>query len=331
MQRTLTIGWLGGWICLAVCSFGWAQQATMGNRSVTGSNGFYESIGSSWGFNYKGVSVNFGNGSPVQSGFGGAQPGSGAQFGWATRGNGFNGYFYGWAGQGSNSSLSSISPSVTMMNGGQGMISNTTQRPFVIGVVPVVGGGVSPVMALNGISPLATTVQLPEYSMFGVNTSVSVPDSGGAFLGGVNRGQMGANQNGPLPSNRSSGASRSATGASVKASVHDFAAMDEQLLGGNGSVAKSAPPAAKDTSSAARAVASVAEARRQHEAEQSAGDDASQQYLAKARQAEEDGKLNLAKAYYQLALHHTDGDQKSHIAAKLQELKTGRTVARKDE
>ena len=33
----------------------------------------------------------------------------------------------------------------------------------------------------------ATTVQLPSFSIFSVNTTVSVPDSGGMYLGGVNR------------------------------------------------------------------------------------------------------------------------------------------------
>ena len=37
----------------------------------------------------------------------------------------------------------------------------------------------------------ATTVQLPTYSFFSVGTTVSVPDRGSVYMGGVNRSAMG--------------------------------------------------------------------------------------------------------------------------------------------
>ena len=40
----------------------------------------------------------------------------------------------------------------------------------------------------------ATTVQLPTYSFFSVNTTVTVPDRGSADLGGVNRVAEGRNE-----------------------------------------------------------------------------------------------------------------------------------------
>ena len=43
------------------------------------------------------------------------------------------------ASQGSNRSISSTSPSVTMPNGGFGSISSGTLRPFVTGFTPIVG------------------------------------------------------------------------------------------------------------------------------------------------------------------------------------------------
>ena len=41
-----------------------------------------------------------------------------------------------------------------------------------------------------------TTVQLPTFSFFTVQTTVSVPDSGGAFLGGIGRGADGGSSRG---------------------------------------------------------------------------------------------------------------------------------------
>ena len=60
----------------------------------------------------------------------------------------------------------------------------------------------------------AAAVQLPTYSFFSVNTTVSVPDGGSVLLGGVSRGQDGQNELGPPISpfrNRSIGGSRSAS------------------------------------------------------------------------------------------------------------------------
>ena len=62
------------------------------------------------------------------------------------------------------------------------------------------------------------TVQLPTYSFFSVGTSVSVPDRGSAYLGGVNRASTGSSEFGiPLRpfGNRSYGSQRSASSPST--------------------------------------------------------------------------------------------------------------------
>ncbi|MFH1918325.1 MAG: hypothetical protein ABIP48_00345 [Planctomycetota bacterium] len=79
----------------------------------------------------------------------------------------------------------------------------------------------------------STTVQLPTYSSFSTRGSVVVPDRGSAYLGGVKRAAFGRNEFGTplLPfRNRSFGAERSVSGASVSVYIHDFEAMDEYLL-----------------------------------------------------------------------------------------------------
>jgi hypothetical protein len=50
-----------------------------------------------------------------------------------------------------------------------------------------------------GTAAQAQTVQLPTFNFFTVRTTVSVPDSGGAYLGGVNRSAMGQSALRPMP------------------------------------------------------------------------------------------------------------------------------------
>jgi hypothetical protein len=82
-----------------------------------------------------------------------------------------------------------------------------------------------------------TAVQLPTFSFFNVSTTVSVPDGGSAFLGGVNRSAEGRNEFGvpglPFPPfrNTSIGRDSSASGMRVTATIHDFDAMEAAILG----------------------------------------------------------------------------------------------------
>src|SRR5262245_46052416 len=77
----------------------------------------------------------------------------------------------------------------------------------------------------------ATTVQLPSFSFFTVNTTVSVPDSGGAYLGGVNRARDGSTTRGLGPlRNRGIGAERAAGGVAVQATIHNLDELDRATL-----------------------------------------------------------------------------------------------------
>lgn len=74
------------------------------------------------------------------------------------------------------------------------------------------------------------TVQQPAFSVFQVNTTVSVPDSGGAFVGGSGRVASGTTTQGLAPAGSVVG--REARGSSLQArvAIHDLAALDEQIL-----------------------------------------------------------------------------------------------------
>lgn len=111
-----------------------AQQANIETPFHGAGHGFHEQIGVRWGLRGNGWFFNFGGPAPAPA-FGGFDPNAGASLGFG----GPNGFFGLTASQGSDRSLVSSSPSVTVMNGGMGFFSDTQQRPFVTGLVPVVG------------------------------------------------------------------------------------------------------------------------------------------------------------------------------------------------
>ena len=99
---------------------------------------------------------------------------------------------------------------------------------LVVAAISLSTGGAGIVRAQGPV------VQLPSYRLFTTNTAVTVPDRGTAYLGGVNRARTGSNEFGtPLAPfrNRAFGSDRSLSGASVSVYIHDFAELEEQLLG----------------------------------------------------------------------------------------------------
>jgi hypothetical protein len=72
--------------------------------------------------------------------FGPYDPNGDATTGAAFLGKGFQGFLNLRASQGSDRSNITVAPTIVLPNGGQGTISDTTQVPFVTGVIPVVGG-----------------------------------------------------------------------------------------------------------------------------------------------------------------------------------------------
>lgn len=162
-------------------------------------------------------------------------------------------------------------------------------------------------------------VQLPTISHFGVSTTVLAPDRGSAPLGGVSRSALGVNQFGVplLPgrpfTNRAIGSSTSAATVRATVTVHDFDAMESQILGG--AAASSLPPPLPRLPEKMLAVqpggvgmswkldlpnpAAPAElpATGTPDARQEAAD-----LFSKAQRAESQGKANVAKIYYQMVV-----------------------------
>ena len=205
--------------------------------------------------------------------------------------------------------------------------------------------------ASSALSQQPTTVQLPTYSFFNANTTVTVPDRGSVYLGGVNRAATGRNEFGAplLPfRNRSIGMERSASNAWVSVWVHDFEAMDEYLLSQptafraaqaaesravTAPVAHAQPPIASSTpgaretwnrrldaaqqGSAGPTAMSLAELRAKHQREEQSRSEEAQKWFERAQGAESAGKRNVARVYYQMAARRATGPLKDQITARL--------------
>ena len=179
-----------------------------------------------------------------------------------------------------------------------------------------------------------TTVQLPTFSFFTVNTSVSVPDSGGSYLGGLLRGRDSSSTRGPLLANRGMGSERSAGGMGVRAWIHDFRKLDDALLADAAGKRREADPAAIKGEALADSLEkspagirggdapllSVAEIRRQNEQQDQARRDEALAYFTKAEEYRSGGKMGLAKLNYQRAAARDTGKVKEAALARISQI-----------
>jgi hypothetical protein len=208
--------------------------------------------------------------------------------------------------------------------------------------------------AVHFIAPpaQAQVVQLPTFRFFGLSTTVSVPDRGSASLGGVSRSATSRSEHGlPILSrvpvagrpfgNRAIAGRTETSGASVSAYIHDFEAMDDELLGqaaagqhrslpAKQARAGNANLAARSTARLPRSLAavekpdaagrkSVAELRRQQQlqnrAAQTAASATTQKDIERARELAASGNAGLAKVYLKRAAKQADPKLQSEISA----------------
>jgi len=187
-----------------------------------------------------------------------------------------------------------------------------------------------------------TTVQLPTFSFFTVQTTVSVPDGGGAYLGGIGRGSSGSTMRGIGPlKNRAIGSARAASGVSVSATIIDREEIDRAHLATaaanriqaadptaakaaalTSAVGKSpaAPVARADADNSAHLPDSVAAIRERNATASSIEANELASYFARARQAESDGKVAVAKVFYQMVARRDRGELKYEAEKRLASL-----------
>lgn len=193
------------------------------------------------------------------------------------------------------------------------------------------------------------TVQLPTFRQFTVSTTVTVPDRGGAYLGGVHRASSASTSRGvPLPGRlaRDGGITRttSSSTTSVHATIIDHAELDRQVLAeaarqrtANGTyvdadadrradflsrhVGRSpARLVGTEPVSATKKMASLEELRRRNAAARDARQSEAAAYLEKAHAAWTSGKTGAAKVYFKMAERRAEGDLKLQIQGFLTEL-----------
>ena len=187
-----------------------------------------------------------------------------------------------------------------------------------------------------------TTVQLPSFSFFTVQTTVSVPDGGGAYLGGIGSGASASAMRGIGPlKNRAMGSARAASGVSVSATVIDHEEIDRALLATatanrkqaadptaakaaalTSAVGKSptAPVASADAANSAHLPDSVAAIRERNAGAASIEANELASYFSRARQAEADGKVAVAKVFYQMVARRHRGELKYEAEKRLASL-----------
>jgi hypothetical protein len=229
--------------------------------------------------------------------------------------------------------------------------------------VSVLGSALVLLLSMLAMEAPAQVLQLPTFSFATVSTTVSVPDQGSVFLGGIDRAADGRNEFGvpgiTLPGfqSRSIGQDRSSTGMFVTATIHDFDAMDQALLNTPSSdVARTSftarpalPTLVPDVPAgfASRAtqrkavnlagnwqvepakpapVSDLAVEQASRAARRAERNNEADAYFAHGQQAEADGKLNVAKIYYQMAVRRASGDLKQQAQARLDAV-SGKTTA----
>ena len=181
------------------------------------------------------------------------------------------------------------------------------------------------VVSLSGSWAAAQTLQLPTFQFFGVSTTVSVPDRGSMFLGGVNRSASGSNQFGPQArpfGNRSFGSNQSASGIRVTAWVHDFEAMDDMLLGHAAArgplraepltlTASTQPPASQSVASSIAVIKEqIADEDQQRHAE-------GLRYYERGQKMESEQRYGAAKTYYLMAFRRVQGELKREVEDRM--------------
>lgn len=269
-----------------------AQQVTVTTPLIGVNDSYYEHINLGWGMHRRGPGgswfLNYGGPMAAIPPYGGYVPGNDFRFGMGTSGFGGGAHFQLSAAQGSSRSMTMVAPSVTMMNGARGSIFSGSIRPFVTGLIPVVGD--YPVM-----------VPYAEYPQFGSPPPMLVSPL-------VDR----------IERLRAAGGMPARAGTPV--------ADDALVLDGAEGEAPPAAVGSAD-STAARGDIGLAEIRRLQAAEDAARRAVVDRLVAEARQAERDSQWGVARVRYRQAAEEAHGAERQKwldAAAKL----NSTTVAR---
>ncbi len=311
-HTTLAAGVLGTLVAVAVP--GQAQQVTMGTRFHTLSDSFFENSSINWSGTYlwpinntkntqfgnvfPGVTFSFGAPNLAKPQFGSPDPSAGLSTNFAILNKNTQIAFGINYGQGYKQSAITQVPSVTFMNGQTGYVSDTSQTPFVISVVPVVGA-----------FPVAPQPQFPQNSFDSSGIDPRVPAMFQAHADAQTQAQGG----GPVPppqQNPNNPAPQRDKKVTKAPAPPDAAEVAEQRL------------TAAQESTAGRPALSVAEAKRLHQQELAAANGEMAALMERARALEEDGKPSVAKIYYERIAKHATGELQQQARTRLYEIQS---------
>jgi hypothetical protein len=265
---------------------------------------YYENFGTGFSLNNRGRNwfFNTGPATSARPPFGGYDPGADASFGIGGVLGGGTRFGFNWLGsQGSNRSHVMEAPTIVIPNGGTGSLFSGSIRPFVTGVVPVVGnspmGPMVPVMTpQTSVSPLQE--RLERLRQQEALAAAQVP--GADPVGQVPRGD-----DDPIRDRQFRDDAPLVLGGGQAAGVP----AAERLASG--------PPV---DSTANHGDISVAEIRRRQALEEAAREQEILIKIEKARGYEDAGKPGVAKIYYQQAAAEADGELKQKLLAKIRSL-----------
>ncbi|MEI8382695.1 MAG: hypothetical protein WCJ09_21365 [Planctomycetota bacterium] len=136
------------------------------------------------------------------------------------------------------------------------------------------------------------TVQQPVVRSTSVGTTVSVPDRGSVFLGGVTSAEASRQSYGPLRTGTSRGYSLSASSVSASVRIIDLQAMDEAILNSvpdSPTAGFRSPRMEVHTPTVRPEVVAIDKAAR---------------FERMAQQAEAEGRTGVAKLHWQMAARH---------------------------
>jgi hypothetical protein len=177
------------------------------------------------------------------------------------------------------------------------------------------------------------TVQLPNITTFGVNTSVLVPDSGPSPLARHRQAQYSRAMYGGFPRQRAFGAQTNVGMAGVTAQIHDQRATDDAILRAararrtnwvRGGTASSLGSLTTD----GRLLESVADIERRRAFEQADDNQQAEALVEKAGLAHRSGKTGVALIYLEMAARQASGQLKGRIESEAAQLKRDLAVRR---
>lgn len=242
---------------------------------------FFERIGIGWTVRGPGFALQMGSFPRAVPQFGGFQPGAGIQGGVGFTGRGVSGNaFFNFA-QGSQRTMVSQTPVVTLTNGQSALVADTSLAPFVISLVPAI--------------PVRPPVLPWKQQLEGAIPRQMRPPAAPAAPAAARAA--------PLAANPDRMADGPAAGATLRQQIAAVAPVE--------------PAAMNALPGGDPARASLAELRNQAAQQQAQRDAEAAHYLQRARQAQAQGNPGAARVYLQMAASRARGTLKQEIQAEL--------------